>query len=386
VRSLSLVVVVVASGLLPSVVARAQVPAELQAAESLAVRVETAERSPDLAAGIDEWLDLPTVDAQLAAVSDFLSHNPDDLIALVLSVRLGRLHDLLAFREATMASFSDPQAGMPERPMTERYQEMLDGVLLRDSTLAAAHYWKARLMVEETALLAELAAEGVEPTSDTVPNAPGTAATLQHAEAAVANDSDNEVYREFYAMLLVLDGKAEAAEAVLDHPATSGTLLHWLIRDLIVFAPPPGAEPDDVLYAYHYLNGMMGAANTEDEWMAEYLDFRLRAWSTLASLSEVQESYRSLWPEARFFTVDGWDGVMSAAFVATPEGWRAISDSGELESDSSDQADIVSLLLLPPDAVADMEEGAARRGMPGLPRNSGPRVGILYTNARHRRE
>ncbi len=360
----------------------AQVPEELRTAEALAARIETAERSPALAGDLDRFLDLPTVDAELEKVRSYLRETPEDAAALLLSVRLGRVHDLLALREAVMAAFSDPAGGMPERPSYAPYQETLDRVLAHDSTIAAAHHWKARLLLEERMMAVEFATEGTEPTPGSELGEADAARLLHHAGAAVALDSNNVVYREFYAALLVDDGRLNEATEVMSHPSTSGSLLQLLTGDLLTFAPPPGAEPDAVLQSFHFMTGMMAAANSDDPSLSEFLEVRLQAWSTPASLEDVEAHYRSRWPDVTYFAVDAWEGAITALFSPAPDGWYAVHDSVALENDDRNDGDLVSLLLLPPEVVAELAEGAAMQGVPDEMLKSGPRVGILYENWR----
>lgn len=361
------------------VLAEAQVPQELQSAEALAASIDAAERSPAVAAGLDDVLTLPTVAAEVAKVRDFLSRNPDDVFALILSVRLGRVHDLLAFREAVGRAFSEPGASLPEPPSVRGYLEVLDGILARDSSVAAAHYWTARVVVEEALRAAEMGEEGAA--QDTAQTAADHRRILRHAEAAVALAPGNVQYREFFALLLVGTGQLDAAVEVLSHPSTSGTLLDLLVHDLQTFGPPPGAEPDAVLGNFVAMTGMMGAADSEEPTLALYLDVRLNAWSTSAPLSEVEAYYRARWPDVRFFAGEGWEGAVTAAFVPTPEGWRAVSDSVEFQSETHETGDVM-LILLPPDVVAQMGDAAVMQGAPGEMLPSGPRVGILYMNWR----
>ncbi len=361
------------------VLAQAQVPQALQSAEALATSIDAAERSPALAAGLDDVLDLPTVAAEVAKVRDYLSTNPDDVFALILSVRLGRVHDLLAFREAVGRAFSEPGADLPEPPSSAGYLQILDGILARDSSVAAAHYWTARVLVEEALRAAEMGAEGAAP--DTAQTAADHRRILRHAEAAVALAPGNVQYREFFALLLVGTGQADAAVAVLSHPSTAGTLLHLLVQDLQTFGPPPEAEPDAVLGNFVAMTGMMGAADSEEPTLALYLDVRLNAWSTSAPLAEVEAYYRARWPDMRFFAGEGWEGAVTAAFVPTPEGWRAVSDSVEFHNGTHDTGDVM-LILLPPDVVAQMGDAAVMQGAPSEIVPSGPRVGILYMNWR----
>jgi hypothetical protein len=131
---------------------QAQVPPALQAADLLARWIEAAERSPVLVAQLDELLDLSTVDSALAPVHAYLADHAEDVFALILSVRLGGVRDLLAYQDAVARAFSEPGAEPPPIPSFARHLATLDGVLARDSLAAAAHYWMARTLVSEVTL------------------------------------------------------------------------------------------------------------------------------------------------------------------------------------------------------------------------------------------
>ncbi|HSG48851.1 MAG TPA: hypothetical protein VLA43_13615, partial [Longimicrobiales bacterium] len=188
----ALVVLGILAGRAPP--ALAQVPSELRSAEALAARVEAAEQSPMQAMALDEEVDLATVEAELEEVARFLDSHPDDAAALLLTVRLGRVRDLLAFRDAYMAIFEDPSAGEPMLPSNAPHLEVLDRVLARDSTLAVAHYWKARLIVEEEARQAGALSQL---TPVPVLSGEGVARAVTEARSAVAHDPSNARYREF---------------------------------------------------------------------------------------------------------------------------------------------------------------------------------------------
>jgi len=356
---------------------RAQVPIVLQAADSLARWIDVAERSPVLVTQLDELLDLRTVDSALASVRDYLAGHPEDAFALILSVRLGGVRDLLAYQDAVARAFGEPEAEPPAIPSFAHHVATLDGVLARDSMNAAAHYWMARTLVGEAMLAG--AGEAAAPDRDSVEVL--NRRILRHAAAAVALEPDSASYRELDALVLVGDGRLDRAAEILAHPSTVGSLVRLLVEDLRTFAPPASAEPDAVLGNFVSMTGMMSAADSEQPELAQYLDLRLSAWSTPDSLAAVEAHYLSRWPDVLFVPSEGWEGVVAAAFVPTPDGWRAVSDSAEFTSGNHEDGDVM-LMLLSPEAVAKMVNRAAEQGMPEEELKRGTRVGILYMNWR----
>lgn len=377
----ALITVLAGLGLLPADLsqAAAQVPPELRSAETLAARVEAAEWSPLEAAGLDAELDLATVEAELEKVAAYLESHPRDTGALLLTVRLGRIRDLLAFQEAYMDLFEDPSAGEPRVPSHARHLEVLDGILARDSTVAAAHYWRARLLLEEEARQA-----GVLTQILPVPATPQEveARALEHARAAVSYDLGNEVHREFLALLLAVGGDVGGASAVLEHPTTAGGLLHLLVQDLLVFAPPPSAEEDQAMSTFMLMLATMGAADLEAPELALFLELRAQGWSAPVDMAEVQAYYRERWPGLRFFPAGELDGAVAAAFVVEDARWRAVETEEDYETADRASTGHVMLLLLPPSAYDEMRKMSAMQGMPPEAVLPGERVGILFLDTR----
>ena len=107
------------------IVARAQVPQQLQSAEVLVARIEAAF---DDAAEFDLVADRPALDSALATIREYLSTNPEDAGALILSVRLGRVREAFILAEKLA---EDPEAGAPEPVTFAAYQRVLDGAMGR---------------------------------------------------------------------------------------------------------------------------------------------------------------------------------------------------------------------------------------------------------------
>ncbi|HSM03841.1 MAG TPA: hypothetical protein VK858_04440 [Longimicrobiales bacterium] len=356
-----------------------QVPSELRSAEALAAKVEAAEGWPGPGQGVDVEVELPAVDAELTRVASYLELHPDDAFALVLSVRLGRIRDLLAFRDAYMAMFEDPGAAMPEPPPYERHLAILREVLTRDSTVADAHYWTARLLLEEASQRFAMAEE-IAP--DPVLMEEVGREALEHARLAVRFAPSRRDHREFLALLLVDRGDVSDAAEVLGHESTVGGLMHRLVLDLVTFAPPPDAVPDDVLESFVQMSVMMGAGASETPDLAAHLELRARAWSTEASMEAVTEFYGTSWPGVRFDPADGWNGAVMAVFVPMNGGWRPAVDPVELEDLDRWDAESLILIVLPPEGYAELCEGALLQGLPPEMLLPGDRVGLMLMNGR----
>lgn len=359
--------------------ATAQVAPEIRSAEALAARIEAAEQSPMLAAGLEEEVDLAAVEAELDVVERYLASHPQDVTARLLAVRLGRVRDLLAFQEGYMALFEDPSAGEPQLPSHAGRLEVLDEILARDSTVAAAHYWKARLLVEEEAWqTGSLSQMTVAP----VISEEGVAMALTGARSAVAHEPSSARYREFLAMLLVADDRIPDAVEALDHPSTARGLMSLLVRDLVAFAPPPSAGTDPLLTSFLGMVTLMGAADSGVPDQALHLELRARGWSTTAPMEDVERFYQGRWPGLRFFPAEGWDGGSATAFVMEEGRWRAVASEEEYEAEDRASRGNVILLILPPPVYDQLRQTSAARGVPEEAVPPGDRVGILLMNGR----
>jgi len=357
-----------------------QVPAALRPAEALAARIEAAERDPALAARLDAELTLGAVEAELADVQAYLAASPEDPEALMLTVRLGRVRDLMAFRDAVTSMFVNPGSVVPEPPDMDPLLATLDTLLQRLPSLATAHYWKARLLLEDAAHAAEFFTPTALPAGVMDPGTRSTA--LSEARSAVDLDPSNVVHREFLAGLLVADGDLDEAQRVLSDPSTSGQLMQLLVKDLQVFAPPPPAVLDHVLTSFALMVTMMSAGDSEDPVLARYGDLRGLGWSSPASTSDVEKYYLERWPDMRFFVADGWEGASAAGFAPTEGGWLALSTEGEFKAADQATSSGVLLLVLPPDAYAQMRDQARMQGLPETMLLPGDRVGVLVINSR----
>lgn len=357
----------------------AQLPAALQSAEALATSVEAAERDPALATMLDAELTLGAVEAELAGVRSYLATSPEDPDALMLTVRLGRVRDLLVFRDAVTAMFTNPEAAPPEPPDMAPLLATLDALLERTPSLATAHYWKARLLVEDAAHRAQFDPAAV-PAGGNDPGTTGTAAT--EARSAVELDPANAVHREFLAGLLLADGDLDGAQEVLSDPSTSGQLMQLLVADLQAFAPPPPAVLDDVLTSFALMVTMMSAGDSEDPVLARYVELRGLGWSSPESTAEVEGYYRERWPDIRFFAADGWEGASAAAFVPADGGWVSVSREEDFRAADQAMDSGVLLLVLPSDTYGQMRDQARSQGLPDILLLPGDRVGVLVINSR----
>jgi len=379
-RALRLVSVGILCSLGYPKLAIAQVPDPLQEAEVLAATVDAAERSPEAAADLDRTLDLQLVDAQLSKVNDFLDRNPDHEVALLLRVRLGRVHDMLAYRDALAQAFQKMATKLPEHPPLVPYFEILDRILARNPNSAAGHYWRARLLLDQS----NLDAAGASPSKGqpVEPSAEATAA-MHHATEAVRCDPENAEYREFLARVLAMSDQIDSAAVTLEHESTAGTRLHLLIRDLIAVGRPPAAESDDLLQNFVMMTGMMGAADSEKPSLTLYPEVRFQAWSTRASLDEVEAYYRERLPGTRFFDASGWEGARGAAYVLSSDQRIPVSDAAEYQSGRFGNREHLQLVILPPSVYGEIVVGALEQGMPVGPRRTESRVGILFINGRY---
>lgn len=369
--------------------ASAQLPKSLRPAEELVTALEAAGRSPVAAQEFEQQfgadLELATIDAHLASVREHLAHAPDDIEALILSVRLGRLRDGFAWQEGLMEAFDGDAAetDLPPSPSVDHYLAVLDGILGRDPNSAPTHYWKARLLVEGPLL--ELSNVGgwipwpIRSGDETLWD---PAESLEHARRAVTLDPTNTPYREFLAVQLALSERIPEAADVLRQASGNTEGLLEMIEDLEALGVPPGATTHWALQQFLLRFAMMGAADSEDLSYIDNAEVRYRAWTVPMSVEDIEAFYQERWPGMRFFVSDGWEGAYTAALITTPDGRTPATDPAELEDGSLDDANGISLLVFPPEVLAELTQGMF--GEESAATNGEPRVGILLMNLRRK--
>lgn len=353
----------------------AQIPRELKAPAALAAEWERAEWETRPGDDASLFLPLSVVEGNLEEVAAYLRRHPGNAAARVLSVRLGRIRDAVAYQAAVIRAMTEPGGAFPELPSHRSYLALLDRVIAEELAPSEALYWRGRLTLEEGARGADRSGppyDGARAGAEAVTEA------LRYARGALALEPGEPRYRELVGWVLTLDGRYADAVATLDHPSTAGRLMHRLVEDLGAFAPPEEAERDPMLATLGWQVWWMSTGGGTDKAVLGQRRVRVAAWSLPATVDDLRAHYQRSWPEARFpeFEFD-----YASRFVYREGEWRVEERRPEGAPRPDRPDDVVVVILVTPRGYGEFEEACRVEGLPAtaLP---GERAGILYLNLR----
>jgi hypothetical protein len=218
---------------------------------------------------------LDELEAAAGSVASYLELNPDDVDALILSARLGRLR--IIFQPQVEVHGGAEMPDLPEPIAEAPLHAALELALELNPSRADAAYWRARLY-------------GLAPAfGDSDPDR--LAHAVDNAQLAVELDPTNMGYRIAAATYLYEIGHLGQAAATLEELTPDHPLAVWLNT---VAAPPP--VPEDAV-PNEYATEDFGAI------FRSRPDVTLswnRAFVVLASISEVEAFYRTVIPNFAF--------------------------------------------------------------------------------------
>jgi hypothetical protein len=216
--------------------------------------------------------DLAKASKELAA---HLETHPDDVDALVISARLGRIEHML-----TAVEWSGDEAPPDPRAAMAPLQAYLDRAIELDAERADAHYWKARLcgvrspVVREDTLLYEF--------ND-------LKQAVKSAETAVRLEPKNTEYREALTVFLVNSQRfKEAMEAI--RPVKKGRHPFYTLLADFDALPIPEQAAFSAFASESFAEQQVMRGRFED-----YSDFRVRVYLVPMTADEVESFYREHW-------------------------------------------------------------------------------------------
>ena len=239
---------------------------------------------------VDRAVELIMQDAAKAAtqLSTYLDTQPNDVRALILSVRLGR------FRQVTQPIVTQGGDSLPTfASLAAEYaphHAALNRALVLEPNNAEAHYWKARLFGLSHDWMGML--YGLTPP-------PAAERTLAHALAdsavrfgrrAVELAPDRVPYREALAIYLILSEQEREAAAVLRDVAGGHHPMATLLADWEAIPVPAGAV------ALSAEARGMARMWMEEGTIPDYPFLRVRMYVVMMPADSVQAFYRKRWP------------------------------------------------------------------------------------------
>ncbi len=219
----------------------------------------------------------------------YLGSNPDDVRALILAARVGRMESLatsIVIRGGPDWKEQTVRAEAEGRQRRARLQAYLDRALIQEPTNAEAFYWKARLHGISGPGLRDDRAVIVVDDLDRV---------IGSAKRAVDLAPDNVTYREALAIFLVGGQRWAEATTALDPVMGGRHPIALLLRDHEALPLPPGAvfwqEESD---RFAELQRTSGTFRT-------YSDVRTRVYTVPGPVAAVEAFYRDRWPGFQLF-------------------------------------------------------------------------------------
>jgi len=247
---------------------------------------------------VDRAVELIMQDAAKAAtqLSTYLDTQPNDVRALILSVRLGR------FRQVTQPIVTRGGDSVPTfASLSAEYaphHAALNRALVLEPNNAEAHYWKARLFGLSHDWMGML--YGLTPP-------PAAERTLAHALAdsavrfgrrAVELAPDRVPYREALAIYLILSEQEREAAAVLREVAGGHHPMATLLADWEAIPVPAGAV------ALSAEARGMARMWMEEGTIPDYPFLRVRMYVVMMPADSLQAFYRKRWPDFRLIPAE----------------------------------------------------------------------------------
>ena len=268
----------------------------------------------------------PTREALASVARDIEVHlgsNPDDVRALILAARVGRMESLatpVVIRGGPDWMEQTARAEAEGRQRRARLQAFLDRALAQEPANAEVFYWKARIHGISGPGLRDGRAVTVVDDLDRA---------ISSATRAVELAPDNVAYREAAAVFLVGGQRWTDATAALEPVLGGRHPIALLLRDHEAFPLPPGAvlSPEES-ERFADLQRTSGTFRT-------YSDVRTRVYTLQGRVATVEAFYQDRWPGFRLFP-DSKGGVHHQHFRPRGDRLEPVSRPSQLKDAPDD--------------------------------------------------
>jgi len=239
---------------------------------------------------------LQDVDKAATQLSAYLNRQPNDVRALILSVRLGwfqRVAEPLVIRgDDTVPTFASLAAQYAP------HHAALNRALKREPNNAEAHYWQGRLYGLSPDWMRVLYGATMPPPEiAAVARAFGDSA-VRYGRRAVELAPDRIEYREALAVYLILTQREREAATVLRSVAAGRHPMSVLLADWEAIPIPAGAV------ALPEQGRVLGEKMLDEESISNYPFLRTRAYVVDMPADSVQAFYRKRWPSFQLIPMD----------------------------------------------------------------------------------
>ncbi|MFH1501831.1 MAG: hypothetical protein ABIG03_02160 [Candidatus Eisenbacteria bacterium] len=287
-------------------------------------------------------------------VADHLEGNPDDVQALILSVRVAVMEEIL--EPVVFSPTDDERLASPYA----REHADLDHALSLDPENADAHYWKARLY--------GLQVPTMSASGRYVMEAVDLEGAIEHAGIAVERSPETLQYREALALYLVDAERRDEAVLVMSAEGADESLITKLLADMESVPLPDSAlylKLDSAWFAD------MNAGGVEN-----YPPLRVKAFALPMTPLDLESFYGELWDGFALLRKDGSEpgGVQFLAFAEN--GFEPASTFERFQDEGAEGHGIVLVVRTVTEPTPDdLRESTA--GQP-LPEGFGPPLTYMY--------
>ena len=302
----------------------------------------------------------PQLDHAATQLGRHLDANPDDVRALILSARLGRLRDV---RQPTVWSAGDPPPSLATFARGYApHHAALDRALALQPDNAEAHYWKGRLYGLGFTWQQTLYGMNEPPDSEVLRFQAYGDSAVRFGRRAADLAPTRDDYRDALAIYLVLSWEDNAAITLLQHVAGGRHPLYLLLSDWRALPLPAGAV---LRRADSRAFGQMAGASLG---VQDYAFLRVRVHVVALPKDSVEAFYRARWPGFRFHELENEDsdnpGLRSyAQFVRWRDGRAVVArNTGEIP-DQPTEGIAVGLIEI----TSPTPEARERYGIPVAP-------------------
>jgi len=231
-----------------------------------------------------DWAKLPgTVEAAQSEVETYLADHPDDVGALLLKARVGRVVNML--RPTVIGSREGGGLEMDTVDHFAPLQEALDRAITIDPGLAEAYFWKARLYAIQRLQVID---------GEPVIQADWDRA-LEPARQAVALAPEEDRYRVVLGLCLAQQGDITGALDVLRGVEKGKHVLFRILDDFQHIPVPESARswPRMAEASAEMFAGAPGG-------LRAFAPQRVRAYLVPITPEELEAYYREHWPDFQF--------------------------------------------------------------------------------------
>jgi tetratricopeptide (TPR) repeat protein len=238
----------------------------------------------------------------------YVAANPEDVDALVLSVRLAFIEEVFV----KGAENKDQQYIDPMDKFGAQHKRLEQAIKIRPDN-AKAYYWKARLYGMNAPVIDEHGDMKKKPIN--------LDEAIHYAKQALMLERSNTWYREALAIYYITAGDRKSALEVLDTNATMYNPINVLLKDIESFPLPEGtvyAEEDSEKYSELQL---------KQKSITDFPNLRAQVFVVPMTASRLEKFFQETWPEFRFFKQARSD--LYAQYLVFDPGLRPTYNMGE---------------------------------------------------------